>query len=60
MNRPFGNSREADGLSDGLQMDSKVAPVETGGEDALVEQMQRMLFAVADGADDLMATSRDT
>src|SRR5215831_17560788 len=57
--RSRGNSAEADRLGDGLEMKRRVTPVEPGGQDALVQQMQWMLLAIADGAHDLMATSRD-
>src|SRR4029453_5569269 len=46
---------EADGLRDGLEMVLRVAEIERGGLNALVEQVERMLLAVADRAKDLMS-----
>ena len=51
-------SVEPDGPGDGLQVLSGLAPREASGQDALVEQMQRMLLAVTDGAHDLMRPAR--
>ena len=40
-----------------FQMMLRVAEIERGGLDALVEQVERMLLAVADRAKDLMAAA---
>src|SRR5262249_35648690 len=50
---------EPDGLRDGLEMMLRVAEVERCGVDPFVDQVQRMLLAIAHGAEDLMAASRD-
>jgi len=46
---------EADRAGDGLEVLGAVAIVEARGLDALVQQVQGMLLAVADRAEDLMS-----
>src|SRR2546427_13266632 len=50
---------EADGPRDHLEVVLGVAEVERGGLDPLVDQVQWVLLAIADRAEDLMATPRD-
>src|SRR5262249_24020743 len=51
--------REPHGARHGLEMVRRVAEVEGGGHDALVEEMQRMLLTEADGAQELVRLARD-
>src|SRR5947208_2761028 len=50
---------EADGPRDRLEVVLGVAEVERRGLDPLVDQVQRVFLAIADRAEDLMATPRD-
>src|SRR5437879_13249313 len=50
---------EADGPRDRFEVVLGVAEVERGGLDPLVDQVQWVLLAIADRAEDLMATPRD-
>src|SRR5207248_6180694 len=50
---------QADRAGDGFEMQGRVAEIEAGGVDALVQQVQRVLLAVADGAEDLVPAPRD-
>src|SRR5215471_11068508 len=51
--------REPHGARHGLEMVRRVAEVEGGGHDALVEEMERMLLTEADGAQELVRLARD-
>src|SRR5215470_6434050 len=50
---------EPHGVRHGLEMVRRVAEIEGGGHDALVEKMERMLLTEADGAQKLMRLARD-
>src|SRR5215468_2106243 len=50
---------EPHGARHGLEMVRRVAEVEGGGHDALVKEMQRVLLAEADGAQELVRLARD-
>src|SRR5215467_13361009 len=50
---------EPHGVRHGLEMVRRVAEVEGGGHDALVEEMKRMLLTEADGPQELMRLARD-
>src|SRR5919204_5039638 len=52
-------SSQADSARDSLQVEGGVAEIEAGRVDALVQVVQRMLLAVPDGAEDLMAAAGD-
>src|SRR5258706_14958031 len=54
---PFRRSGEADRARDRLEVERRVARILAGREDALMEEMERVLLAVADGAHDLVAAA---
>src|SRR6185503_16983988 len=57
MTFPFRRSGEPDRARDRLEVERRVARILAGREDALVEEMERVLLAVADGAHDLVAAA---
>src|SRR2546426_6112164 len=57
--RERGRARQADRAGDRLQMELPISEFEARCLNALVDEMERVLLAVADGAEDLMAAARD-
>ena len=57
--RERGLAHQADRARYRLQVEPRVAEFEARRLNALVNEMERVLLAVADGAEDLMAAARD-